>query len=67
MPDVSLSLNENEQQVLAQLLDGAVRQLGAQSAKAVAHFIDKITDAQKAAQASQSNVVNLAPVDSEAA
>jgi hypothetical protein len=54
MSDISLMLNENEQQVLANLLDGAVKHLGLSAAAAVAHFVQKLTDAQKAAQASAS-------------
>ena len=42
----TIELPGNEAEVLATLLDAAVRHLGAQSAKAVAHFLDKIEAAK---------------------
>jgi hypothetical protein len=46
MTDITLILNDNEQQVLTSLLDAAVKQIGLPSAVAVAYFLQKITVAQ---------------------
>ena len=50
MPDITLTLNENEQQVFLTLLDSAVRQTGLQGAEAVFHFSKKVEIARKLAE-----------------
>jgi hypothetical protein len=48
--DIKLTLNDQERQALLDLIDAATRQLGAQAARPVAHFLGKIEEAMKAAQ-----------------
>lgn len=46
--DITLSLNDDEQRALVQLLDTANRAGGIQNAEAVVHFVRKISEAQRA-------------------
>lgn len=49
MDNMTLTLTKDEQTALIQLLDGASKFYGVQSAKAVAHFVDKLEQASKEA------------------
>ena len=60
MADISLTLNDQEQQVLGTLLDAAVRHLGAQAAEVVSHFLKSIAAAQETSRTKDAgNVVDI--------
>ena len=49
MPDVTISYTDQEQQALVRVLDGAVRHLGIEGLDLIAHFKNKLGQAQQEA------------------
>jgi hypothetical protein len=65
MPDITLILNDQEQQALMQVLDQATRSAGLQAAATTVHFHNKLEQALAAVQPKEP-VLAAKPADADA-